>query len=132
MEIIKFKVVELSKNGCYTSAIIGHLGSKTLGRIYPERTWVSADKAAIKSGYGLLVFDNYKDAQQFASKWPKTAIFTCHVKGPMKLPAIRINTCRGDDLALEDFELENHLQGWPNGTAMYKEVKLVDRIDFLR
>jgi hypothetical protein len=99
------------------------------GVVYKEHQWATAPEWLQKAGYHLLVFNNVEDALSFTTDifdsdiYGDIELWTCKVRGKIRrLP----EHCYF--FVLDERQLCGSGKDWPEGTEMYKKVKLVKRI----
>lgn len=107
---------------------------KSLGVIYKIGEWTKAFPEALAQGFGLLVFKTREDAQNFlGGKLRDFKTFTCEVARKMELPDDRLDPYDWPFLSIIELrQLIMHAiygcGGWPDGSCMFEEVKLVEEV----
>lgn len=107
------------------SAIVGG-NSK---REYSIEEWTVAQEWLVRKDYGLCAFTNLEDAKDFlanligyGSQWE---IWECEGKDEIKeIPSM----CNVHDLKYGILCETTHTT-WPSGTAMYKSIRLIRKIE---
>lgn len=125
-----YKVVRPLKSGALASAVARN---RFLRRIYSTEKWTHAPKCAMKKGYGILVFVDRGTAESFRCEGLAQEIWEAEVDGKMTLPPGRLETSIVQRFQ-KALSLENLLglnwreDSWPDGTAMFRSVKLIRRV----
>lgn len=117
-----YKVVRRLHNGSLVSAILGQ------GRVtYRINKWTITPRIFEKYGYYLCVFTNVQDAYLFAVDFPRIdmQVWKCAWQGLLLRSPPRMSF---PHLILEDKLEYSYSHRWPNGTAMAKQIMLLERV----
>lgn len=89
---------------------------------YPPGVWVEAHPEAQELGYHILVFDTMWNAMEYYIN--RCEIWECEVEDEVPLPP----QLKPWSLRLHGFADAEPGEGWPDGTRMFKRIKLTRRI----
>jgi hypothetical protein len=90
---------------------------------YKVGEFVQAPGWLAKHGYHLVVFDTFNNAKKFIGEWDNLEIWEADAEERVELvPQMALNVISGMIYG------NTFLNIWPDGTRMYKRVKLLRRI----
>lgn len=112
-----YKVV---RSFCLQSAIVRGAASVQ----YSIGTWVRAPSELEARGFGLMVFDNLKDATSFMQDRYDLKIYRCKCEGKMKMPLLEMYYPIDDYMPELLGSMGKHQFYAPSGSHMFKKVKL--------
>lgn len=124
-----YKVVREHRGKLYSSVIKKRVNG-VLCRSYGIGNWTHPTKRAIERGYGLLCFDDFINAVDFASNANsyldgKMMVFECKIGMKMKKS---IRWVILSSLNSRVLRKNNWGGNWPTGTVMTDKIKLIKRI----
>ena len=125
-----YKIVRVEKLGgkLFRASMNAYLFGENFDKMYIPEEWVDADPLFLSQGFGLCVFDNFKDDRFGLEFQLDVELWECHAK-PMK-----INYCPFRCSILHRIGDANQLKNytynlkWPHGTVLVESVKLTKRI----
>lgn len=124
-----FKILHEIDEGMYHSVSIRGLGSV----VYPPGVWVRAPEWLAHQGYHLTVFNTLMDVALFSNYFGKLgfyragmSIWKVECDGEIyKLPQY----CRIEEISRGYLYSLGHTD-WPQGTRMFKQIRLVRELQF--
>ncbi len=115
-----YKVVNKERSGALISIYVDGKAKVE----YKIGEFVEAPDWLAKEGYHLLVFDNLKDALTFYEEDVSLQLFECECKDEVELKEY-LSTSFLEIGCLRSLTI---IFGWPEGTRMFKRVKLIKRV----